>query len=121
MKWNIKRELTKTNYKIHTEAIKRNLIPKELTKEKINKIYADEADVLNVALFGLTASEWRKNNSNLSGNIRDYATLNELICLSNLESINSVMIDDDIKQKNRLIKLNKIAINQLTILEKVDR
>lgn len=121
LKWNIKRELTKTNYKIHTEAIKRNLIPKELTKEKINKIYADEADVLNVALFGLTASEWRKNNSNLSGNIRDYATLNELICLSNLESINSVMIDDDIKQKNRLIKLNKIAINQLTILEKVDK
>ena len=120
LSWNIKRQLSKTNYLIHTDAIKNNLLPDKLTNEQINKTYASEADVLNMALFGKTASEWRKENPNLSGNIRDYANINELICLSNLESINAVMINDKIKQNQRLVKLNEIAISQLKILEKIE-
>jgi hypothetical protein len=84
--WNAKRELSKINYRIHTDAIKNNLVPKELTKNQINFVYAEEADVLNMALFGMTAKEWRTKNPNLDGNIRDYATMNELICLANLEN-----------------------------------
>ncbi len=84
--WNAKRELSKINYRIHTDAIKNNLVPKELTKNQINFVYAEEADVLNMALFGMTAKEWRTKNHNLDGNIRDYATMNELICLANLEN-----------------------------------
>lgn len=90
--WNAKRESSKINYRIHTDAIKQNLVPMELTKEQINYIYAEEADVLNMALFGMTAKEWRSNNPKLNGNIRDYATINELICLANLENLNAVFI-----------------------------
>ena len=118
--WSAKRELSKINYRIHTDAIKHNLIPVELTKEQINYIYAEEADVLNMALFGMTAKQWRNENPNLDGNIRDYATINELICLANLENLNSVFINDGLKQSERLIKLNQIAISQMQILNDND-
>ena len=118
--WNAKRELSKINYKIHTDAIKNNLLPKELTKNQINFVYAEEADVLNMALFGMTAKEWRDKNPELKGNIRDYATMNELICLANLENLNSVFINEDLKQSERLEKLNKIAISQMQILNDAD-
>ena len=118
--WNAKRELSKINYKIHTSAIKHNLIPAKLTKAQINYTYAEEADVLNVALFGKTAKEWRLNNPNLDGNIRDYATINELICLANLENLNSVFINDGLSQSIRLERLNKIAISQMQILNNSD-
>ena len=118
--WNAKRELSKINYKIHTDAIKNNLIPKELSKNQINFVYAEEADVLNMALFGMTAKEWRTNNPDLDGNIRDYATMNELICLANLENLNSVFIKEGLKQSERLEKLNKIAISQMQILNETD-
>lgn len=101
--------------------IKENLIPKELTSKQVSVIYASEADVLNVALFGMTAKQWRDNNPNLKGNIRDYASINELICLSNMENINAVLIEDKVPQNQRLMKLNKIAIHQMTVLgEKQD-
>ena len=118
--WSAKRELAKINYKIHTTAVSRNLIPKELSKEQINFIYATEADVLNVALFGLTAKQWREINPDLKGNMRDYATINELICLSNMENINAVLINDGILQKERLTKLNQIAIQQMSVLCEVE-
>lgn len=108
------------NYRIHTDAIKNNLIPKELTKNQINFVYAEEAYVLNMALFGMTAKEWRTKNPNLDGNIRDYATMNELICLANLENLNSVFINEGLKQSERLEKLNKIAISQMQILNNTD-
>ena len=114
--WNAKRELSKINYKIHTSAIKHNLIPTKLTKEQINYVYAEEADVLNMALFGITAKEWRKEHPDLDGNIRDYASINELICLANLESLNSVYINEGLNQKERLKRLNEIAISQMKIL-----
>ncbi|MBR5908119.1 MAG: KilA-N domain-containing protein [Bacteroidales bacterium] len=115
--WSAKRELSKINYRIHTDAIKHNLIPKEVTPLQANMIYAEEADVLNVAMFGVTAKQWREANPELKGNIRDYASINELICLSNMENINSVLINDGMQQSERLIKLNKIAIQQMMILE----
>jgi hypothetical protein len=118
--WNAKRELAKINYRIHTDAIKENLIPKELTAKQASIIFANEADVLNMALFGVTAAIWRDKNLNLKGNIRDYASINELICLSNMESVNSVLINDGISQKERLLKLNKIAIHQMTVLNKIE-
>ena len=118
--WNAKRELSKINYKIHTDAIKNNLVPKQLTQNQINFVYSEEADVLNMALFGMTAKEWRTKNPNLEGNIRDYATINELICLANLESLNSVFINEGLKQSERLEKLNKIAISQMQILNNTD-
>ena len=118
--WNAKRELSKINYRIHTDAIKNNLVPKELTKNQINFVYAEEADVLNMALFGMTAKEWRDKNPELNGNIRDYATMNELICLANLENLNSVFINEGLKQSERLKKLNKIAISQMQILNDTD-
>lgn len=118
--WNAKRELSKINYRIHTDAIKKNLVPKELTKIQINFVYAEEADVLNMALFGMTAKEWRTKNPNLVGNIRDYATMNELICLSNLENLNSVFINEGLKQSERLEKSNRIAISQMQILNDTD-
>ena len=118
--WNAKRELSKINYRIHTDAIKNNLVPKELTKNQINFVYAEEADVLNMALFGMTAKEWRTKNPNLDGNIRDYATMNELICLANLENLNFVFINEGLKQSERLEKLNKIAISQMQILNDTD-
>ena len=117
--WSAKRELTKLNYRIHTDAIKQNLIPLEVSSRQANLIYADEADVLNVAMFGMTAKEWRNAHPNKEGNIRDYATINELICLANLESLNAVMIDEKIPQRDRLLKLNQTAIRQMTILEEV--
>ena len=115
--WSAKRDLAKINYRIHTDAIKTNLIPAELTAQQTSVIYASEADVLNVALFGMTAKEWRENHPDKKGNIRDYASINELICLSNMENINAVLIEDGLSQKERLIKLNKIAIHQMSILE----
>ena len=115
--WTAKRELSKINYRIHTDAIKNNLIPEEVTREQANIIYAEEADVLNVAMFGMTAKQWREANPDLKGNIRDYATTNELICLSNMENINAVLINDGIPQGERLMKLNQIAIQQMQVLE----
>ena len=114
--WSAKRELSKINYRIHTDAIKHNLIPNEITKTQASVIYANEADVLNVAMFGVTAKEWRDAHPTLKGNIRDYATVNELICLSNMENLNAVFIEQGIEQTERLIKLNKIAIHQMNIL-----
>ena len=116
--WDIKREFAKINYRIHTDAIKENLIPKEITKEQANQIYANEADVLNVALFGMPAKEWRDNNKDKSGNIRDYANVSQLVCLSNLENLNALFIKEGLSQHDRLIKLNEIAISQMKILVK---
>ncbi len=121
LEWDAKRELSKINYRIHTNAIKHNLIPTKLTKEQINYVYAEEADVLNMALFGITAKKWRQDNPNLGGNIRDYASINELICLANLETLNSVFINDGLKQSLRLERLNKIAISQMKILNENDK
>ena len=115
--WTAKRELSKINYHIRTDAIKKNLIPQELTQLQISYVYANEADVLNVALFGMTAKQWRESNPDLNGNIRDYATINELICLSNMENLNAVFIDEGMPQPERLVKLNKIAIQQMQVLE----
>ena len=120
LKWDAKRELSKINYRIHTSAIKNNLIPNELTKEQINYTYAEEADVLNMAIFGITTKRWREDNPELDGNIRDYASINELICLANLENLNSVFINDGLKQSIRLKKLNRIAISQMKILNGSD-
>ncbi len=118
--WSAKRELAKINYRIHTDAIKQNLIPEELTPQQTSIVYATEADVLNVALFGKSANQWRDENPELKGNIRDYASINELICLSNMENLNAVFINEDISQKERLIKLNKIAIQQMSVLQEVE-
>lgn len=118
--WTAKRELSKINYHIHTDAIKQNLIPDEVTLAQASIIYANEADVLNVAMFGKTAKQWREANSELKGNIRDYATINELICLSNIENLNAVFIDEGIPQRERLLKLNQIAIHQMKVLEDVE-
>ncbi|MBR3951064.1 MAG: KilA-N domain-containing protein [Bacteroidaceae bacterium] len=115
--WTAKRELSKINYHIHADAIKQNLIPQELTTQQISYVYANEADVLNVALFGMTAKQWRDANPELKGNIRDYATINELICLSNMENLNAVFINEKMPQSERLIKLNQIAIQQMKVLE----
>jgi hypothetical protein len=118
--WSAKRELAKITYHIHTDAIKRRLVPPELTPQQVSIIYASEADVLNMALFGTTAAAWRDANPNLKGNIRDYATINELICLSNMENINAVFINEELPQRERLIKLNKIAIQQMSVLQEVE-
>ncbi len=115
--WSAKRELSKINYRIHTDAIKHNLIPPEVTADQANIIYAYEADVLNVAMFGVTARQWREAHPELKGNIRDYASINELICLSNMENLNSVFIEQGMPQDERLIKLNQIAIHQMSVLE----
>ena len=117
--WSAKRELAKMNYRIHTDAIKQNLIPPKLNSRKASLIYADEADVLNVAMFGMTAQEWRSANPDKKGNIRDYASINELICLANMENLNSVMIGEQTPQSERLKKLNRIAIHQMQILEDI--
>lgn len=115
--WTAKRELSKINYRIHTDAIMHNLIPAEVTPQQANAIYANEADVLNVAIFGMTAKTWREQHPDLKGNIRDYASANELICLSNMESLNAVFIEQGMQQSERLIRLNRIAIQQMRILE----
>ena len=118
--WSAKRELSKINYHIHTYAIKQNLIPQEITPAQSSRIYANEADVLNMALFGMTALEWRDRHPDLKGNIRDYASVNELICLSNMENLNAVFIQDGLSQRERLIRLNQIAIQQMQILEDIN-
>lgn len=114
--WSAKRELAKINYRIHTDAIKKNLIPPQVSDKQVSYYYANEADVLNVALFGVTAREWREANPDLKGNIRDYANINELICLSNLENLNALFINENMPQSKRLLKLNEIAIQQMRIL-----
>ena len=118
--WSAKRELSKINYHIHTDAIKQNLIPTELSPLQTNIIYANEADVLNVALFGMTAKQWREDHPDLKGNIRDYASINQLICLSNMENLNAVFINNGVPQSERLKELNRIAIQQMLVLEEVE-
>jgi hypothetical protein len=116
LEWNLQRTLSKINYRIHTDAIKENLIPKELSKAQIQFVYADEADMLNMALFGITAKQWRENNHDKVGNIRDYATIEQLVVLSNLESINAVLIHQGLNQSTRLKQLNQTAIQQMKSL-----
>ena len=118
--WSAKRELAKINYRIHTDAIQQNLIPATVSRAQMNIIYASEADVLNVALFGMTHQEWQRKNPDLKGNQRDYATINQLICISNMENINAVMINDGIPQPQRLKRLNEIAIHQMRVLSQVN-
>ena len=118
--WSAKRELAKINYHIHTDAIKEHLVPQEIDTYHRSLIYANEADVLNVALFGMTAKEWRDAHPEDKGNIRDYATINQLICLSNMENLNAVFIHESMPQGERLQKLNQIAIQQMTVLENVE-
>ena len=114
--WSVKRELTKLNYRIHTDAIKENLIPAELTAKQTAIVYASEADVLNMALFGMTAREWSEQHPDLKGNMRDYADIAQLICLANLESLNAVLIEEQLPQPQRLERLNQVAIKQMRIL-----
>ena len=116
LEWNLQRTLSKVNYHIHTDAIKENLIPKEITKQQASFVYANEADLLNVALFGMTAKDWRENNPKNTGNCRDSATLEQLVVLSNLESINALFIRQGLIQNERLIQLNKTAITQMKSL-----
>ena len=116
LEWNLQRTLAKVNYHIHTDAIKENLIPSEITKQQASFVYANEADLLNVALFGMTAKEWRDKNANRNDNIRDSATLEQLVVLSNMESINALLIRQGLSQNERLIELNKVAITQMKSL-----
>ncbi|MCB0538053.1 MAG: KilA-N domain-containing protein [Bacteroidetes bacterium] len=116
LEWNLQRTLSKVNYQIHTDAIKENLIPQKITKQQAGFVYANEADLLNVALFGLTAKDWRKNNSDKKGNIRDFANLEQLVVLSNMESINALLIQQGLPQNERLTELNKVAITQMKSL-----
>jgi hypothetical protein len=116
LEWNLQRTLAKVNYHIHTDAIKENLFPKALSKKEASIVYASEADVLNMAIFGITAADWRKANPKADGNIRDMATLEQLVVLSNLESLNAVLIQQGLAQSERLLQLNKIAIQQLQTL-----
>lgn len=117
IEWNAKRELSKLNYHIHTDAIKENLIPASLSTKQISFVYANEADVLNVALFGKTASEWRKENPTLKGNIRDYASIEHLLVIANMESYNAILIEQNIPQHERLVQLNNMAKSQLRVLQ----
>ncbi len=114
--WDIKRNLVKINYRIHTDAIRGNLIPPELTKQQTTLVYASEADLLNMALFGQTAKMWRDTHSDKQGNIRDYANVSQLVCLSNLENLNALFINEGMPQPERLQKLNRIAIQQMKLL-----
>ena len=114
--WDIRRNLTKINYRIHTDAIKENLLPPELTAQQVQLVYASEADVLNMALFGMTAKQWREAHPDETGNIRDYANVSQLVCLSNLENLNALFISEGLIQKDRLVKLNAIAIQQMKLL-----
>ena len=114
--WNLQRTISKINYKIHTDAIKENLIPQEISKQQVSNVYANEADILNVAIFGKTAKEWKEESKDHSGNIRDEATIEQLVVLSNLESINSLLIHQNISQSDRIIQLNKVAISQMISL-----
>ncbi len=114
--WDIRRNLVKLNYRIHTDEIKKHLIPNQLSTMQTAMVYASEADVLNVALFGITAAQWRELNSGKKGNIRDHADISQLVCLSNLENLNALFIEDGLAQHERLLRLNKIAIHQMTLL-----
>ena len=114
--WDIRRNLTKINYRIHTDAIKENLIPVTLNKQQISHVYASEADILNMALFGKTAVQWRAENPDEKGNIRDFANVSQLVCLSNMENLNAVFINEGLEQAERLTRLNQIAIHQMKIL-----
>ena len=116
LEWNLQRTLAKINYKIHTDAIRAEIIPNTITKEQASFVYADEADLLNVALFGKTAKQWREQNPDLKGNMRDYATLEQLVVLSNMESINALLIRQGLSQSQRLIQLNATAITQMKSL-----
>lgn len=116
LEWNLQRTLAKVNYQIHTDAIKENLIPEEITKQQANFVYADEADQLNIVLFGITAKDWRDSNPGQKGNIRDFATLEQLVVLSNMESINALLIQQGLPQNERLLQLNKVAITQMKSL-----
>ena len=117
LNWNLNREISKLNYLIHTDAIKENLIPPELTKEQIAYTYANEADMLNVALFGITAKQWRETNPDKKGNMRDDANLNQLLVLSNMESYNAVLIEQGKAQSERLVLLRDLAVNQMKTME----
>ncbi len=119
LNWNLNREISKLNYKIHTDAIKENLIPADLTPNQVSFTYANEADLLNVALFGMTAKQWRDNNPDRKGNIRDYATLNQLLVLSNMENYNAIMIDQGKSQSERIVALHKMAVKQLGTLSEL--
>jgi len=116
LEWDIKKDLAKINYHIHTDAIKKHLIPEAISRSEEKLIYASEADILNLALFGLTAKEWRDQNPSLSGNIRDSAEISQLICLSNLENLNALLIKEGLEKSKRLEKLNQLAIEQMTVL-----
>ena len=116
MGWDIRRNLARINYRIHTDAIKENLIPTTLNKQQVNHVYASEADILNMALFGKTAAQWRTENPDKTGNIRDYANVSQLVCLANMENLNAVFINEGMEQTERLIRLNRIAIQQMRIL-----
>ena len=116
LEWSLQRTLAKLNYRIHTDAIKEELIPKEITKQQASFVYANEADLLNMALFGITAKEWRENNPGQKGNIRDVATLEQLVVLSNMESINALLIRQGLSQRDRLVQINKVAITQMKSL-----
>ncbi len=114
--WDIRRNLARINYRIHTDAIRQNLVPPQLTPQQINEVYASEADILNMALFGMTAKNWREHNPELKGNIRDYADVSQLVCLSNLENLNAHFIRDGLSQSVRLQKLNDVAVHQMKLL-----
>lgn len=116
MEWNLQRTISKINYRIHTDAIKENLIPKEITRQQAGFVYANEADLLNVALFGRSAKEWRESNPGKKGNVRDFATLEQLVVLSNMEGINALLVQQGLSQSERLIQLNKVAITQMRSL-----
>jgi hypothetical protein len=116
LNWNLNREISKVNYKIHTDAIKDNLIPSDLTSAQISYTYASEADILNVALFGKTAKQWRDDNTNEKGNVRDFATINQLLVLANMESYNAILIEQGMKQSERLVILRELAVKQLSTL-----
>ena len=116
LEWNLQRTLSKINYRIHTDAIKEHIVPNVVTKEQVSFTYAEEADLLNVALFGMTAKQWRDVNPDLKGNIRDFATLEQLVVLSNMESINALLISQELPQGERLVQLNRVAITQMRSL-----
>jgi len=116
LNWDLQRTLAKVNYHIHTDAIKENLIPAEITKQQVSFVYANEADLLNVALFGMTVKEWRDANPDKKGNIRDYAVIEQLVVLSNMESINALLIQQGVPQNELLMQLNKVAVTQMKSL-----
>lgn len=120
LSWNLNREISKLNYRVHTDAIQQNLLPPDLTREQQSFVYADEADMLNVALFGLTAAQWRSLNQGCKGNIRDYASLQQLLVLSNMESYNALLIEQKLPQTERLQMLRQMAVRQLQVLSSLD-